>query len=309
MLSSALVKRTMVGLKNFGPFKSIFRQNGLIALSLKRVAQLPMINSNIKHTKRPILTTVGAILAGSLFGFGSSMMAESETLHAILTEADRLYDLMDYEALYKFLHGYRVLGNDDILWRLGRATYERAKAAKIDAEKKVLYKEALVYVEEALAINPNNFAVHKWMSILIDYVYAYDGNKARISQAFICKKHMIKACELNPTDGTSWHLLGLWFYNIADIPWYTRKVASVVFASPPEGTFQEALDMFLKGEEVEPNFYSSNLLYIGKCYLKIGKKEEAIEYLKRALNYEQKSQDDRDSHVQAMELLKGLGIN
>ncbi|CAL4217092.1 unnamed protein product [Meganyctiphanes norvegica] len=342
MLSSSVIKRPLIGLKHFSTSKCLFQQNGFIAHSLKKLIQMPMMNSNRTLAKRPLLTTMGAILAGSVFGYGCSIMANSETLETILVEADRLYDLMDYEELYKLLHGHRVnsetlqtilveadrlydlmdyeelykllhghrvFKHDDILWRLGRATYERAKAAKTDAEKKVLYKEALGYVEEALDINPNNFAVHKWMSILIDYVYTYEGTKARIAQSFNIKNHMVKACELNPTDGTSWHLLGVWFFSVAEIPWYQRKVAAVIFASPPEGTFQEALYMFLKAEEVEPNFYSSNLLYIGKCYLKIGKKDEAIEYLKRAINYEQKTKDDFDSLKEAKELLKGMGIS
>lgn len=80
--------------------------------------------------------------------------------------------------------------HDEILWRLGRATYEKAKAAKTDDKKKVLYREALDYVEAALAINSENFAVHKWMSILIDYVYGYEGTKARISQSYNVKDHM-----------------------------------------------------------------------------------------------------------------------
>lgn len=46
-------------------------------------------------------------------------------------------------------------------------------------------------MEAALAINPNNFAVHKWMSILIDYVYGYEGTKARISQSYNVKEHMM----------------------------------------------------------------------------------------------------------------------
>ena len=53
-----------------------------------------------------------------------------------------------------------------------------------------MYREALDYAEEALSVNENNFAVHKWMSILIDYVYGYEGTKARISQSFNVKHHM-----------------------------------------------------------------------------------------------------------------------
>ena len=45
------------------------------------------------------------------------------------------------------------------------------------------------------------------------------------------------------------------YYNLADIPWYHKKLAAVVFATPPTGTFDDALGYFLHAEKVEPDFY------------------------------------------------------
>ena len=50
-------------------------------------------------------------------------------------------------------------------------------------------------------------------------------------------------------------------YNIADIPWYQRKAAALLFATPPESSFQEALDIFLHAEKIEPNFYRRVNIY------------------------------------------------
>lgn len=249
-----------------------------------------------------------ALMFGVLGGgfYAGSVLAKENTLETLLAEADELYDAMKYEDIYDLLSAHKEVKHDEILWRLGRATYEKAKAAKTDDEKKVLYREALDYVEEALAINSENFAVHKWMSILIDYVYGYEGTKARISQSYNVKNHMEKACQLNPTDGTSRYLLGYWYYSIASIPWYQRKIASVVFATPPSGTYEDALEQFLHAEKLEPNFYSKNLLMIGKCYQILGKNEEAKQYLTRAMNYPGKTLDDKEAMDEATQLLKGL---
>lgn len=256
--------------------------------------------------KPRVLTLTSGFLVGHLASDYLSVVAKVPSLETLVDEADRLYELMQYEDIYTLLHSYKGIKNDEILWRLGRATYEKAKAAKTDNEKKVLYREALDYVEEALTLNQENFAVHKWMSILLDYVYGYEGTKARISQSYNVKNHMMKACELNPTDGTSWYLLGYWYYSVAGIPWYQRKIASVVFTTPPAGTYEEALEQFLHAEQVEPNFYSKNLLMIGKCYQMLGKKEEAKEYFLRATNYTVKTQDDEEAVTEATSLLHGL---
>lgn len=45
------------------------------------------------------------------------------------------------------------------------------------------------------------------------------------------------------------------FFSFANVPWYQRKIASVIFATPPSGTFEEALENFLLAEKLEPNFY------------------------------------------------------
>ncbi|XP_042877207.1 regulator of microtubule dynamics protein 1-like [Penaeus japonicus] len=261
-----------------------------------------------KAVKVPKIDIPRAVLFGVL-GAGcyvGNVLAKENTLETLLAEADELYDAMKYEEIYVLLSAHLEVKHDEILWRLGRATYEKAKAAKTDDEKKVLYREALDYVEAALAINSENFAVHKWMSILIDYVYGYEGTKARISQSYNVKDHMEKACKLNPTDGTSRYLLGYWYYSIASIPWYQRKIASVVFATPPSGTYEDALKEFLHAEELEPNFYSKNLMMIGKCYQMLGKKEEAKHYLTRAMNYPAKTLDDKEAVDEATQLLKAL---
>ena len=64
-----------------------------------------------------------------------------------------------------------------------------------------------------------------------------------------------RACELKPNDATSWHVLGLWYFGIANLNWYERKAAAVFFASPPKASYSEALEMFLYAEKMEPNFY------------------------------------------------------
>lgn len=45
---------------------------------------------------------------------------------------------------------------------------------------------------------------------------------------------------------------------------------------------------------------------IGKCYQMLGKKEEAKQYLTRAMNYSAKTLDDKEAVDEATQLLKGM---
>lgn len=99
---------------------------------------------------------------------------------------------------------------------------------------------------------------------------------------------------------------GLWYYTFADLPGYQRRLASWVFAEPPTATYDQALDMFLKAETIQPNFYSKNQLYIGRIYAKKGDKQKATEYLQSAFSIPVVSPDDLESHLEAQKLLDSL---
>lgn len=96
-----------------------------------------------------------------------------------------------------------------------------------------------------------------------------------------------------------------------------RKAAQYIFATPPSSSFEEALQHFEEAEKrelnfyelficpftkylsifshplstqsihcvVNPGFYSSNWLYIGKCYIKLGKHAEAKPWLQKTAGY------------------------
>ncbi|KOX67301.1 Regulator of microtubule dynamics protein 1, partial [Melipona quadrifasciata] len=57
---------------------------------------------------------------------------------------------------------------------------------------------------------------------------------------------------------------------------------------------------------IDPNFYSQNLLMLGKTYLKLNQKDQALKYLKRTVEYPAKNEDDRDAKQEAQKLLKNF---
>lgn len=172
----------------------------------------------------------------------------------------------------------------NILWREARAAYKLSTVTTNKARKEELIRDGFALAQKSLEVDDKNYACHKWMSVLLDAKSELDGIKERVSQLENVKKHMQKAVDLNPNDPTNWYLLGSFAFGLADMPWYQRKVVSTIFATPPSGTYEEALAHFLKAEETKANFYSKNLLSIGKCYLALKDKGKAKEYLSRAAN-------------------------
>ncbi|XP_033295698.1 regulator of microtubule dynamics protein 1 isoform X3 [Orcinus orca] len=195
----------------------------------------------------------------------------------ILEQADYLYESGETEKLYQLLSQYKESEDAELLWRLARASRDIAQlSGTAEEEKKLLVYEALEYAKRALEKNESSFAAHK------------------------------KAIELNPKDATAIHLMGIWCYTFAEMPWYQRRIAEMLFATPPSSTYEEALGYFHRAEQVDPNFYSKNLLLLGKTYLKLHNKKLAAFWLSKAKDYAAHTEEDKQIQTEAAQLLTGF---
>ncbi|XP_054893537.1 regulator of microtubule dynamics protein 1 [Poeciliopsis prolifica] len=225
----------------------------------------------------------------------------------ILEQADYLYSCADTEKLYQLLLQHRDSEDAEFLWRLARASRDLSLLPDTDAgRKKQLTFEAFEYAKRALERDDKCFAAHKWYAICLSDTGEFEGVKVKIGNSYIIREHLERSVELNPKDATSLHILGYWCFAFAELPWYQRKVAAVIFSTPPTSTYEEALEFFLKAEQVDPNFYSKNLLMLGKTYMAMNDKEKALHWLTRAKEYPVHTLEDKEVHKEAVELLNQL---
>ncbi|XP_078072166.1 regulator of microtubule dynamics protein 1 isoform X5 [Mustelus asterias] len=206
---------------------------------------------------------------------GSLIVHANQKVEEIIDQADYLYGTGEVSKLYKLLIEHKDSTNGEILWRLARASRDLAQLGSTPVEKrKQLTYEALEFAKKALERNELSFAAHK------------------------------KAIEFNPKDATSIHLMGLWCFTFAELPWVQQKIAAMFFATPPSSSYEEALLYFNKAEEADPNFYSKNLLMMGKTYMKLKNKKLALLWLTKARDYPARNEEDRQVVKEATELLK-----
>ncbi|CAN9506503.1 unnamed protein product [Ophioblennius macclurei] len=226
----------------------------------------------------------------------------------VVEQADYLYSCAEMEKLYQLLLQYKERDDAEFLWRFARASRDLAIQPDTDAKrKKQLIYESLEYATKALEKDEQCSAAHKWYGVCLSDIGEYEGIKTKIGNSKIIREHMERAVQLNPKDATSFYILGYWCFSFAELSWYQRKVAAMIFAKPPESTYEEALDFFLKAEEVEPNFYSKNMLMLGKTYMALKDKEKALLWLNKAKEYPAHTEEDKEAHKEAVELLKKLG--
>ncbi|XP_053571151.1 regulator of microtubule dynamics protein 1 isoform X2 [Bombina bombina] len=220
-------------------------------------SNIPVVLS-AKVCQRYTLLERGLVLSSlSYVAFESyRWISKRVTVHAsikvddIVEQADYLHGSGETEKLYEFLSQYKNSEDDELLWRFARAARDMSQLSKITPdEKKRLIYESFEYVKKALEKNESNSAAHKWYAICLSDVGDYEGIKVKVGNAYIIREHFQRAIELNPKDATAIHLIGLWCYSFADLPWYQTKIASALFATPPSSTFEEALIYFEMAEE------------------------------------------------------------
>lgn len=229
----------------------------------------------------------------------------AKNLADTIQHSDQLFDENNFQEAYDLLQKCSEPEKYEIKWRVARVLYNLSKTVP-SPKKEEMVRESFQFATEALALNDNDYASHKWYSILLDAKSGLDGIKERVTQLENVKIHMRKAVELNPSDATSWFILGQFYFGLAELPWYQRKIVSTIFATPPTGTYEEALECFEKAETTKPNFYSMNHLMLGKTYQALKQTDKAREFLTLAANVTVLNEDDKQAKEEATKLLKKL---
>nr|XP_009932711.1 PREDICTED: regulator of microtubule dynamics protein 2 [Opisthocomus hoazin] len=215
-------------------------------------------------------------------------IVKSEELVNLLQQVDNLHKGSEDDKK----EGFRLLLEKDdkyencvdFLWRVARA-YGDLFEITTDAEEKRKYvtdgkQRENVYVE----LDASSAESHQWFAVMCGYMSQFDSVQNKIRNGYLFKEHLDKAIELKPQDPFLYYLNGRWCYSVAQLSWIEKKVAAALFGTPPTSTVEEALQYFLKAEEMRPGYSKYNYVYLAKCYKDLGQKNNALKYCDSALS-------------------------
>jgi len=224
-----------------------------------------------------------------------------------IEQADALYSAVKQKELHEYMLQFKESEDPQLLWRCVRAHRDRANMSEVSKDdKKTLIFDALKVAERGLQFGDDVGPCHKWYGIMLSQTGDFLGTKTKIENSPAMKEHFEKAIALNPADATSHYLMGMWCFSFADLAWYERKIAAVVFGSPPSSTYAEALAHFEEAERVTPNNYSGNLNQLGLTCLRMSNKPKAKEWFQKLLEFPVKNDEDREFVKKAQDQLKSL---
>ncbi|XP_058651265.1 regulator of microtubule dynamics protein 2 [Onychostoma macrolepis] len=192
------------------------------------------------------------------------------------------------------------------LWRLSRA-YADAHDFAVDlAEKKSCAENGKKVGEEAISINPQCAEGHQWYAILCGLLSEYESIQNKIKNGYLFKDHLDKAIELKPEDPLSYYLLGRWCYAVSQCTWIERKIAATLFGEPPSATVQDALQNFLKAEEISPKYSKFNYVFLAKCYKDMGQRSQVQQMCDAASAMNIQTKEDEEAQKELDSLVASL---
>lgn len=169
--------------------------------------------------------------------------------------------------------------NIEILTRLSIVHHFLSESAEDKSTERKNAIKAFEYIEKAYTINPKNPKVLKWYVIALGKTVEKKSIREQIEESKNIEKIALSVIELLPNDEYCYNILGQWHYRLADLNGPSRKIASFLFSEPPEGSFIEAQFFLEQSITINPD-YIGTYYWLGKTYLKINKKQKAIELFK-----------------------------
>lgn len=246
---------------------------------------------------------------GVVIVLASMLVAAPGTdVKSLLAEVETLRDADNYTAALAKMKEAEKLApeNPEVLWKLARAYFDVAD----QDEKNIELQKANIYpgfehAKKCIEIAPNVAEGHQYYSILIGRIGEIEGTKQKIENSYAVREHTLKAIELDPDNDSNYHVMGRWHFALADLSWVERKIASIIYATPPAASFEKAVAFFSKAHEIKPDDIR-HLLWLGKSYAKLDQDNKARDALKKALVLPADSDADKNMQQEAQELLKKL---
>jgi len=222
-------------------------------------------------------------------------------------QIDDLNEAKDFDGAYALLAPLEGEYGNDVryLWRMARHHFNNSDNTTDEAVIEQELNTGFEFSQKALAADSASADAHGYYGILIGRVGEIKGTKQKILNSYDVKKHTMKAIELDSENDSWQHVMGRWHYTLADLSWFERTIASIVYTTPPKASFEEAEQYFVRAAELDPEDIR-HFLWLGKTQLELDKEAAARTSLETAVNLTKKSDSDTILQEEARELLGKL---
>ena len=198
----------------------------------------------------------------------------------------------------------------ELCWRIARATSDRGARAELDGNKikaEDAFRQAVAAARRAVTLDSKRAEGHLELGVALGRLALFEGGKEKIRLSKEVKAEGDKALAIDPRLDRAHHLLGRWNRGIAQLSFFEKTAASVVYGGVPEGaTLDAAVMHFEKAIELNPDNLNHHL-ELGRTYMALKLKQKARSEFEKALACPPTTPFDADYRREAKKLLAQTG--
>jgi len=184
--------------------------------------------------------------------------------------------------------------NPEILCHLAQQYCNRIRDTKNKADAKTLAEKALDCANRALKFGPKNPRSHVCVAVCLAKNFPYLDNQTKVNYSRQIKSKAEQAIALDPKYDLSYHMLGRWNYEVANMNIFVRALVKIAYGGLPKASFDAAIQNFKKAIELSPNRVIHHL-QLARMYHLTGKETLAKDELKQCSTFAPMDIDDEEA--------------
>ncbi len=202
----------------------------------------------------------------------------------LISQGDQFAKSFDNKsALESYLKAYHADTIDcTAMWKIAEAYINVGEDSDEKVQKQYCYL-AERWARRVAVACPDTANGHFFIAVSSGLLALHEGGKQKIKRSKEVKEEAEKTLARDPDHHGAYHALGRWNRELADLSWFLRTAAKIVYGGVPTGaSFEAAVANFQKAIEISPNWIAHHK-ELGITYLKMKKWDWARQEFERAL--------------------------
>ena len=256
--------------------------------------------------RSPFFIVTIAAAAAFLLGVAGPARG-ADTADELIKQGDIFYLKLQPDEALKFYLPAEKLDPDNagLLVRISRQyRHLMSDAAKRD-EKLRLGNIAVGYSRRAVALAPKDPEAQLSVAISYGKVLPLQGKREQVDNSRVIKAAAEKVLELDPRNDLGWHVLGRWYFNMANVGTVKRALAQLAYGKLPTATNDDAVRCFAKAIELNPSRLM-HYIELGRTYAEMERPAEARKFISKGLAMTETEKDDPETKSKGREVLAKL---
>jgi tetratricopeptide (TPR) repeat protein len=247
----------------------------------------------------------GGVALCGLVWLGTAARAEDASPARLLAQGEVLSQKHESRAaLQVYLQAEKLFpANAEVQIKMAEAYMDLMHGTKSKSEQKTLAAQALACGQKAAADDAQSARAHVCVAIGYAKSFPYLDNQTKVNYSRLIKAEAEKAIGLDPKFDLSYHMLGRWNCEVANMNLLLAGLVRIVYGGLPKASNQMAIQNFKKAIELAPARIIHHL-QLAHVYHITGEKKLMTAELKACAGYTPVDLDDSDAQQIAAKVLE-----